>query len=287
ELQCTLATGALPCTYAATYTTTVDVDATGSVGNSVVATGGGDDDPECDPCGTEHEVEAAVITTTKTADPPSGTEVRVGDVLTYTVTVTVANSATTAAFVLDDTLGAGQVLLVDSVQAPEGATCEGAATTLQCILAPGALPGSHVFSYQARVEPGAAGEVGNVVVPSGGGGELADCETCATNHPMADPVVNIAKASDPGDGAEVMVGDRIAYSIAVSIEHAALIAPLQVTDVPGPGLRIDAPPEGCVASGDGFTCTLGTGTVPGTYVFDYWATIGPDAFGDVENLVLG
>ncbi|NKI33581.1 hypothetical protein HFP89_00190, partial [Wenzhouxiangella sp. XN79A] len=46
-LTFTLPSGTVPGTYLVTYTAVVDADATGSVGNSVVPTGGGDPDPEC------------------------------------------------------------------------------------------------------------------------------------------------------------------------------------------------------------------------------------------------
>src|SRR5690606_11463057 len=80
-LQCTLPIGTLPGTYAVTYTATVNADATGSVGNSVVGTGGGDNDPVCDPCTTEHDVEAPTITIAKTANPADGSEVVPGQTL--------------------------------------------------------------------------------------------------------------------------------------------------------------------------------------------------------------
>src|SRR5690606_27944607 len=106
--SCTLPAGTLPGSYAVTYTATVNADATGSVGNSVVASGGGGDtDPDCTTCSTEHQVEATTITVAKTADPANGSEVQPNQTLTYTLTATVGTSATTASLVLTDTLGSG------------------------------------------------------------------------------------------------------------------------------------------------------------------------------------
>ncbi|MCB1050594.1 MAG: IPTL-CTERM sorting domain-containing protein, partial [Acidobacteria bacterium] len=50
----TLASGAATGTYVVSYTATVNLGATGTVGNNVVPTGGGDPDPECTTCMTEH-----------------------------------------------------------------------------------------------------------------------------------------------------------------------------------------------------------------------------------------
>src|SRR5690606_39134260 len=139
ELSCTLPAGTLPGTYAVTYTATVDADATGSVSNNVAATGGGgDEDPDCTSCSTEHEVEATSITVVKTADPADGGEVRPGDTLTYTLTATVAISATTEPLVLPDTLGAG--LSFGSVTDSGAFACAG---ELSCTLPAGTLPGTY------------------------------------------------------------------------------------------------------------------------------------------------
>ena len=81
-LVCTLPAGTLPGTYTLTYTTTVDAAASGTVGNSVVGTGGGDPDPACTTCTTTHQVKPAEIRLTKTATPH---DVHVGDLVRYTL----------------------------------------------------------------------------------------------------------------------------------------------------------------------------------------------------------
>ena len=55
----------------------------------------------------------------KTVDPGSGTAVSVGDTLTYTLSVTVANAVTTEPEVLVDTLGAGLTVDARAVAARE------------------------------------------------------------------------------------------------------------------------------------------------------------------------
>ncbi|MFT4256655.1 MAG: hypothetical protein QM599_06840, partial [Pseudoxanthomonas sp.] len=107
-VTCVLDAGAAVGTHAFTYSATVDADATDSVGNVVVATtpDGGDPDPDCTTCETEHPLSPS-ITVVKSADPASGSEVAPGDTITYTLTTTIANSATTEVLTLADTLGDG------------------------------------------------------------------------------------------------------------------------------------------------------------------------------------
>src|SRR5690606_17025155 len=106
SLICELPAGTLPGTYAVTYMATVDADATGSVGNSVVATNPprGDPDPVCTTCTTEHEITPTSVTVEKSSNPASASTVLPGSTIEYTLTVTVANSATTEVVTLTDTL---------------------------------------------------------------------------------------------------------------------------------------------------------------------------------------
>ena len=101
----TLPTGAVTGTYVVQYTATVNANATGTVGNSVVAAGGGDPDPVCTPCTTAHPV-IPQIAVSKSSNPASGTTVLAGDTITYTVSLAVTNGPTTAPTVLTDTLDA-------------------------------------------------------------------------------------------------------------------------------------------------------------------------------------
>ncbi|NZA28521.1 DUF11 domain-containing protein [Luteimonas sp. SJ-92] len=285
-LVCTLPAGTVPGTYAVTYTATVDADASGAVANSVVGEGGGDPDPECTDCSTEHDIALPGIATAKAANPADGVEVNAGDVLTYTLTTTVAMSATTAPYVLTDTLGDGLTLLPDSIEAGEGGSCEATGDGLVCTLAAGALPGDHVFTYQARVDADAVGAVGNSVTGAGGGDPDPECADCSTEHPLAEPVVTVAKSSDPGDGAEVSVGDTIVYTLSVTIENAAITTPVLLTDTPGAGLAVGELPAGCTGGSGGIVCTLAAGAVPGVYAFSYPATVDASAAGEVTNAVV-
>ncbi|WP_149196624.1 DUF6923 family protein, partial [Luteimonas suaedae] len=279
-ITCTLAAGAAIGTHTFAYTATVDLDAATEVSNSVTTSTG-----TCETCTTTNPVVSKMLVS-KTSNPEDGTEVAVGDVITYTVTVTVASGATTEALLLPDTLSAGQTLLADSIVAPAGGDCSVVATGLECTLAAGALPGVHTFTYQAQVAPDAVGDIGNVVSATGGGGSEPECIDCSTEHPLADPVVTIAKTSDPDEGEEVGVGDTLTYTLSVTIEKAALTMPVLLHDTPGAGLTVGALPAGCVNGSGEIVCTVDAGTVPGTYTFTYPATVNADALGEVSNAVV-
>ncbi|MEZ0472843.1 DUF6923 family protein, partial [Luteimonas salinilitoris] len=279
-ITCTLAAGAAIGTHTFEYTATVDLDAATEVSNSVTTSTG-----TCETCTTTNPVISKVLVS-KTSNPEDGTEVAVGDVITYTVTVTVASGATTEALLLPDTLSAGQTLLEDSIAAPAGGDCSVVATGLECTLAAGALPGVHTFTYQAQVAPDAVGDIGNVVSATGGGGSEPECTDCSTEHPVAEPVVTIAKTADPDEGEEVGVGDTLMYTLTVTIEKAALTMPVLLHDTPGAGLTVGALPAGCVNGAGEIVCTVETGTVPGVYTFSYPATVNADALGEVSNAVV-
>ncbi|HRP71557.1 MAG TPA: OmpA family protein, partial [Luteimonas sp.] len=283
-LTCELPAGTLPGTYAVTYTATVNADVTGTVGNSVVATNppGGDPDPVCTSCTTEHPIEAPVVTVTKTSDPASGSEVRAGDTITYTLTAVVGNSATVQPLVLTDTLGAG--LSFGAVLDAGAFAC---ADALICTLPVGTLPGSYAVQYTATVDADAVGSVDNFVTASGGGHEPPDCDSCSTGHRLADPVVTLGKSSNPGSGAQVAVGDTIEYTLSLLVEHAATVYPVRLVDQPSQGLDLGTLPDGCVASGGAITCVLAAGAVPGVYTWTYSATVNASAAGSVSNVVVG
>src|SRR5690606_14990966 len=99
----TLPAGTGPGVYAVSYTATVNEQASGSVANLVVGSGG--DNPVCTiNCGVEIPVADPVVTYAKSAD---AAQVQVGDVIGYTLTATVADAPTNNVLTLTDTLGAG------------------------------------------------------------------------------------------------------------------------------------------------------------------------------------
>ena len=279
-ITCTLSAGAAVGTHTFAYTATVDADAETAVGNTVTTSSG-----DCQACTTSNPV-VPRLTVDKRADPASGETVEANQLITYTVTATVANAATTEALTLTDTLDGGQTLVADSIQAPAGGSCETGASGLVCTLAAGTAPGSYAFVYQARVDANASGSVGNHVVPQGGGGDDPECTACTTEHPVAEPVVDVTKSADPGGGAELSVGDTLTYTLAVTVSQAATTSEIVLEDTPSPGLTLGALPAGCVAEGGQLRCTLPAGTVPGDYTFSYPATVNAEAGESVRNAVV-
>ncbi|MCD9034021.1 DUF11 domain-containing protein, partial [Luteimonas sp. Y-2-2-4F] len=286
-LTCTLPAGTLPGSYALSYTATVDADATGTVGNAVTASnppGGNDPDPVCTSCETEHPISATSVAVTKSSDPASGSEVSPGDTLTYTLTVTVSNSATTEVLTLVDTLGAG--LTFGAVTDVGAFACSGALT---CTLPAGTLPGSYVLRYTATVDAAATGTVGNVVTasnPPGGNDPDPVCTSCATEHEVVATAIVVAKSSDPASGSQVSPGDTLAYTLTVTVSNSATTEVLTLVDTLGAGLTFGAVTDaGAFACTGALTCTLPAGTLPGSYALRYTATVDAGATGTVGNVV--
>ncbi|MCP5479363.1 MAG: isopeptide-forming domain-containing fimbrial protein [Rhodanobacteraceae bacterium] len=301
----TLPAGAVPGTYAVEYTATVDTDATVSVGNAITATGGGDPgdpgapDPTCSTpggCTTNHPLTDPTVTIAKSADPVSGTSVTAGQLLTYTVTVTVANSATLSDVVVSDTLGAG--LTFGTVTVPGSFTANTAGNPLLFTLPAGAVPGTYAVEYTATVDTDATVSVGNAITATGGG-DPGDpgapdptCSTpggCTTNHPLTDPTVTIAKSADPVSGTSVTAGQLLTYTVTVTVANSATLSDVVVSDTLGAGLTFGTVtvPGSFTANtaGNPLLFTLPAGAVPGTYAVEYTATVDTDATVSVGNAI--
>ncbi|WP_152670177.1 DUF7507 domain-containing protein [Lysobacter capsici] len=286
-LSCTLPAGTLPGTYTLTYTTTVDADAAGTVGNSVTGTGGGDPDPECTNCTTTHTVAAPVISSSKSSDPATGTTVNPGATITYTLSTTVTTAALTSVYTLTDTISGDQTF--GSVTNAGSYTCTGTGP-LSCTLPAGTLPGTYTLTYTTTVDADAAGTVGNSVTGSGGGDPDPECTNCATTHTVAAPVISGSKSSDPATGSTVNPGATITYTLSTTISTAALTAVYTLTDtISGDqtfGSVTNAGSYTCTGTGP-LSCTLPAGTLPGTYTLTYTTTVDADAAGTVGNSVTG
>ncbi|AKC86671.1 hypothetical protein WQ53_07755 [Pseudoxanthomonas suwonensis] len=246
-LVCTLPAGTPPGSYPLVYTATVAADATGSVGNNVVASKDPGVDPPvtCTVCDTDNPVVASTSTVSKASTPASATPVNPGTLITYTVTTVVSGSVTTEDITLVDTLDPG--LTFGAVTNPGAYSCSGALT---CVLPAGTLPGSYDFTYTATVDADATGAPRNVVVPSNpaGGDAEPTCTVCDTIHPVSRPSIALEKkltANDDADGnGEVSVGDTLTYGVTAT----------NTGNVPLANVTIDDP----ITTPDSLTCPLVT-----------------------------
>ena len=288
----TVAPGAT-CQLVGTYTVLqADAD-TGNIRNTAVVTS-----PTCpvsstDPACTtsiDTPVDNPVVTYAKSVTLPAGrTEVSVGDTLTYTLQVDVADAATTAVLTLTDTLGTG--LTLGTVSAGNFAC--GTGNPLVCTLPAAAVPGTYVVTYTATVNDLATGFVRNAVV--GTGDDAPTCQgTCQTETIVTAPmpaIVTYGKSAVlPAGKTEVVAGDTIAYTLTTTVQAATTSSEIVLTDTPGTGLTFgavtDAGAYTCNAASP-LVCTLPIGTTPGVYTLTYTAIVNGQASGFVRNAVVG
>lgn len=114
----------------------------------------------------------------KTASPASGTTVETGDLITYTLKVTVSGGPLKKELKLTDTLGTGLTLVASTL--PSGCTATGQVIT--CKLAENTADGVHSFVYKATVN-GAAGTAANPKVTNKLVLDKGTCDNCENEHP--------------------------------------------------------------------------------------------------------
>ncbi|MGK2287196.1 isopeptide-forming domain-containing fimbrial protein [Pedomonas sp. V897] len=273
--------GTGPGTYSVTYTATVNGAASGAVSNVVV--GSGADNPVCTTaCGTTTAVEDATVVYAKTASTTG--PVKAGDVITYTLTTTVANSVTTSDTVLlTDTLGTG-LDFKEVTNAGAYQVDASGAPVVRFILPAGTGPGTYAVTYTATVNGTASGDVRNNVVGSGADNPVC-LDVCTVRTPVTGPVIHIVKSADPAAGETVQVGDTITYALTATVSNGATTEPLVLVDTPDAGLTITEVPELCEIANGVITCTLPAGTPVGAHRLTYTATVNADVGDTVRNQV--
>ena len=222
-----------------------------------------------------------LVTVAKQSNPASGSSVERGQTIAYTLTATVAQSATVAPVTLTDTLGAG----LGFASVPAG--CSASGQVMQCTLPAGSAVGTHAFNYTATVAANASSTVSNAV--SGGNGCTAGA-SCTTTHPVVLPTVVLGKSA-VAPRTPAQVGDEIDYTLSVVVSDAKTIDPVVLTDTLGSGLELVA---GSVNAGafscntaNPLVCTLPAGTAIGTWTVTYKARVTTAASGSVSNSVTG
>lgn len=281
----TLPAGKGPGSYSITYQARVETAARTQVQNLVVPQGGGSPndpnagDPSCSGnCSTLHPVASPLVTVTKLSDPASGTTVREGQIITYTLRTVIERSQTLSPVVLTDTLGAG--LRVGAVVSNDGYVLTRLNPTSGTLTLPeGTAPGTYEIKYTAVVSTAASGSqaLNNVVTVVGGGnsGETPTCNNCQTNHLISKPKVEYSK-STPALSAKIT--GTISYQIEVKVSDAPTTDDLTLTDSLQAGLAFKqmlnpGPFTVAPSSVNSLVLTLPKGTPPGTYRATYLADV--------------
>lgn len=159
-------------------------------------------------CETEHYT--ASYTTVKTSDPDSGTDVQVGDVIEYTVTVTQSGLGRVVGQFFNDDLAN---VLDDATFNDDIVASSGTFAYADGVIAwTGDLGPGDVATVTYSVTVTAAGDtlIGNTV-QSPGCESAADCET---EHRTGR--YETVKTSDPASGSDVQIGDTVEYTVTVS-----------------------------------------------------------------------
>lgn len=123
-------------------------------------------------------------------------------------------------------------------------------------------------------------------------------ETCSNNPhcasavvPILDPGVSVSKSANPAAGQSVKAGDKIVYTLSVTVRDSETFSPVVLTDVLGAGLeykRMVSNKGGFTEGGSGLsrTFTLPTGKKPGQYSLQYEAEVLKNAKVSVKNNVI-
>ncbi|WP_139187839.1 OmpA family protein [Pseudoxanthomonas sp. CF385] len=259
-------------TCSATYTVTqADLDA-GTVTNIARASDGTTTSPTDTVTVTATQTPGQSLVKAMTADSTGGA-VAVGDVLTYTVTMTNTGNTTLA-----------NVVMSDALITPNSITCPNVAPGATCQL---------VGTYTVTQADADAGNIRNTAVvtsPVCPVGSTAPACTTTIDTPVINPVVTYAKAvALPIGQTEVSTGDTLTYTLNVQVSAAATTSVVTLTDTLGAGLTLATVSAGSFSCGTSnpLVCTLPAGTAPGTYSVSYTAIVNDQATGTVRNTVVG
>lgn len=176
----------------------------------------------CDPAG----IDLVAYHVAKTSNPADGSEVRAGDTITYTVTVTQRGSAPADAVFSDDL----SKVIDDAAYNGDVTSDIGSATVTGAHLDwSGTLPVGGIAHITYSVTVKGAQQLGdgsliNVVASEG----CDDFAACTTRHDVGD--YTYSKTSDPAPGTDVRLGQTVTYTIQVKQVGAAARTGVTVSD---------------------------------------------------------
>ncbi|CAL8975928.1 hypothetical protein PROP_01801 [Propionicimonas sp. T2.31MG-18] len=196
------------------YTATVAAGSSGATLTNTAApvTSGG----RCDSCTTTQATPAWTLA--KTSTPADGATVAPGDTLTYTLTVTNTGAAPLTGAEASDDLS-GLVTHATLGALPAGLVRTGDTLTWSVPEVP--VGGTASVTYTAVVDAGATGAtLANSAYPATTGGSCAGaCTTVAHTGAWT-----LAKSSTPGNGAIVVPGDTITWTLTATNTSGAVVS---------------------------------------------------------------
>ncbi|MFF8914245.1 hypothetical protein ACF08M_13190 [Streptomyces sp. NPDC015032] len=208
---------------------------------SVTVTGGGDTklhnvvttDDKRGTCETEKGCETdhayGAYTFSKSSDPKSGTAVKKGDKVTYTVTVTQKGNGDVKDATITDDLSK---VLDDATYNDDAKASSGdVSATGGKLVWKGDLPvgGKATITYSVTVNANGDGQLHNVVTTPDD--KRGTCETekgCETDHVYGSYV--FSKSSDPKSGTAVKKGDKVTYTVTVTQKGNGDVKDATITD---------------------------------------------------------
>ncbi|WP_165310687.1 Spy0128 family protein [Microbacterium protaetiae] len=277
------------------YTVTVTAAAAGQTLRNVVTGAGDVPDPDSCPTAdpqcreTEHLVPSWTLA--KTADPASGSAVRPGDDITYTLTATNTGPAPlSGATATDDLSGVLNAATLGDL--PDGLALAADGTSLVWTIPDLAVGEDASVSYTATVNDGATGTTLRNAVSGTGPIDPTECTTddpCTTEHPV--PAWTLTKSSDPVSGSTVQPGDEVTYTLTATNTASTTLSGAQAVDDLSDVLShasLGDLPDGLVLDGTNLTWTIPDLAQGDSATVSYTVTVDADAVGvTLRNSVTG
>ncbi len=231
--------------------TQADIDA-GSRSDTATATGtdtGANTSPRASSTATVHSAAAPALTLVKTATvAPTAdqTNVKVGDVVTYSFTVTNTGNTTLATLVVSDPSDSSSPV---TCPVPVGGLAPGGS-----VICTGTT--TYIVT-QADVDAGSRTDTASASGTDSGGNVTASATSSATVSSTAGPAITLLKTatvSPAADQSNVKVGDVVTYSFKVTNTGSTTIASVHLTDPSDSASPVACAIAGGLAPGASIAC---------------------------------